>query len=169
MISPDNAYVDVYYKWKDVTDDPDFRRFESSADPTLCVGVAGGSQADGAAIIQTRCASGDHSQWFEEEGNYAGYGLLINYHSGKCVGVSGDSQTLLAPLIQVTCGYDHSQFWKKTWVGGGWTFVNYHSGMLLTVPGSLTTTPLPLCQYGDIGIPGQLYDLAPTATSLIAP
>jgi hypothetical protein len=153
----------IRYTW--VQDDGTYRQVFRVDNNNLCISVAGDSSNNGAAVVQTACNIADHSQWWAQLGNYYGYGLLRNYHSGKCIYVSGGTQTLGSPLIQEPCSDNHSMYWAKNSVGSGvWNFANYHSAMYITVPGGLMNDQLQLCQYGAIGVYYQLWGLRSPAT-----
>ena len=80
-----------------------------SLESGLVLDVAGGSTAEGAAVVQNTW-SGALSQiwWTPEFGDGA---LLVNMSSGKVVDVAGASQEDGAPLIQWTWNGGANQVW----------------------------------------------------------
>jgi Ricin-type beta-trefoil lectin domain len=133
----------------------DFRQLRD-VNAGLCLGVRNGSQASGAVLIQEACDNANHSQWWAE-GNVAGYGLLINYHSGKCAAVAGSSQVDGAALVLEPCTTNHDRLWRKTSTGSAWRFTNFHSGKVISVPASARTPGLRLQQWRDLGHPDQRW------------
>lgn len=138
--------------------DPDMRHIQTqNGSPGLCIGVAGGSQAVNAAVVQGPCASGDHSQSWAQEAVSGDYGFLINWHSGLCIDVNSSGR-----LIQATCdtGATH-MLWRKYTSGSGWEFQNDASGQVITVPGGYTIGGLQLGVYGDLHLAYQKWNLLP--------
>ncbi len=146
---------DHYYHWKWVDPDADTREIHRSG-TNLCMDVSGGSQASGAAIVQSTCNQSNHSQWWAQEGNLlGGYGLLWNYHSGKCADLNSSSLLVLQPCN----GTINSQQWSKTQYGSTWAFTNLQTGTVLSVPGGYTTLGWQLGVYTDLGVSYQRWGI----------
>jgi len=146
--------ADEVYHWKWEDPDADMREIKRS-NTSLCMDVSGGSQATGAAVVQGTCSPTNHSQWWAQEGSYDGYGLLLNYHSGKCAGLNSSNLLVLAACS----GNDHAQLWSKTQFGTVWMFTNYHTGQVLSVPGGYTTPGWQLGVYPDLGVDYQRWGI----------
>jgi hypothetical protein len=138
----------------------DFRQLRD-LNAGLCMGVWKGLQVSGAVLVQEPCRPADHSQWWSQMGNIAGYGLLANFHSGKCAAVARSSQQDGATLVLEPCTLDHDRLWRKTISGSAWTFINYHSGKAVSVPGSARTAGLRLQQWRDLGHSDQRWAILP--------
>ncbi|WP_166385920.1 RICIN domain-containing protein [Catellatospora methionotrophica] len=75
-----------HYKWKPRVYQAGAYAFEN-VNSGLCMNVAGGGSANGAAIVQFTCGSFANSQWtFNAKGS--GY-QLVGVQGGSCVNVSG--------------------------------------------------------------------------------
>ena len=77
----------------------------------LCVGVLGGSTADGAQIVQWHDDGSMNQQWrWRRRGN--GQNLLVNRGSRKVIGVTGGSTAQGTPLIQWHVDGTPNQLWR---------------------------------------------------------
>ncbi len=121
----------------------------------LCLGVADGSTASGAAIVQLPC-DGSASQTFTVTDVGGGHHRLRLAHSGKCVDIEGASTASLAPAIQWDChGGANQQFTLQ--LGGATTLVARHSGSCLDVERAATTGGAALLQYACHGGDNQRF------------
>lgn len=146
--------------WVQISTDIDnqMRQLRSQT-PGLCIGVAGGSKAAGASVVQGGCVNGDHSQAWAQIAiwPYGDYGFLINWHSGRCIDVNGSGL-----LVQSTCTtFNTNQLWRKYTSGSYWKFQNYVSGKIITVPGGYNTGGLQLDVYADVNAANQKWSILP--------
>lgn len=131
-----------------------------------CMGVAGGSQDNGAAVIQWGCA---FKQFSDQDmlirpvsDNPLEIWHTINpEHSiNKCLGVAGSSQTWGTGLVQWTCAgiYDQQYaLYQLSW--GGFEIIVRHSGQCVGVAQSSMLDGAPIVQWPCSGILDQAWDL----------
>ncbi|MFJ9931652.1 RICIN domain-containing protein [Streptomyces virginiae] len=81
----------------------------------LCVGVGGGSTAEGAAVQQQTCGTAAEQKW-KIAASGGGFAVTAQ-HSGKCLDVTGSAKTDGARIIQNTCDARGSQQWKFNTAG----------------------------------------------------
>jgi hypothetical protein len=98
-----------------------------------CMTVAGGSQSNGANILEATCLGVGHQQWrLQSVGE--GYYLIVAAHSGKCVDVAGQSPGQGIDVHQYACHAQFNQQWQRVVLTGGYSrFVARHSGRCLEV------------------------------------
>lgn len=97
---------------------------------SLCLGVQGNSQSDGAFVEQRSCSGSNNQLWgFQDMGG--GYYQIVAKSSGKCMTVQNGSQDWAALIVQWTCsGADH-QLWRLIQVGGYYQIAAKHSGQCI--------------------------------------
>jgi hypothetical protein len=84
-----------------------------------CLGVAGGSTAQGAQVVGWNCLGPSHpDQYWLYDGNITCatfYSPIFNYKSGRVVGVAGNSTAVGAAVVQFHYqGVCNNQFWAHT-------------------------------------------------------
>ncbi|GIG55818.1 hypothetical protein Lfu02_01900 [Longispora fulva] len=123
-----------------------------------CIGVQGGSQADGAAVVQywvswdNRCKQTSTTLWGWAGGYRGNSYKIVNYASGKCLDVAGGSTSAGADIVQMPCrDSGGSQLW--TWYAqtnnNGWNYgmiCNVRSTMCLFLRGESSNEGSPLEQ-----------------------
>ncbi|MEM9562989.1 MAG: RICIN domain-containing protein, partial [Actinomycetota bacterium] len=122
----------------------------------LCLGVAGGSTASGAAIGQLPC-DGSPSQTFTVTNLGGGYHRVQLAHSGKCVDIEGASTASLTPAIQWDCHGGPNQQFTVQLGAGTTTLVPRHSGLCLDIEGAVRTSGAALIQYTCTGGDNQRF------------
>ena len=80
-----------------------------------CVGVAGGSTAQGAYVVEWDCNGSTDQRWSWRStgatvGGWPVY-HLVNVKSGRCLGISGGSTAQGALAVQWTCNGNPDQSW----------------------------------------------------------
>jgi hypothetical protein len=81
-----------------------------------CLGIAGGSTAEGAKVVGWNCL-GTPDQYWETYATCSGQYILINYKSGDVLGVAGNSTAEGAPIVQWNYQSDctNNQWWYSVW------------------------------------------------------
>jgi Ricin-type beta-trefoil lectin domain-like len=69
----------------------------------MCMGIAGGSKADDAYVLQNYCNSNTSQQWYPQYVNGNGEFMLKNRNSALCLGVHGARYAQGTYLVQHTC------------------------------------------------------------------
>jgi endonuclease/exonuclease/phosphatase family metal-dependent hydrolase len=69
----------------------------------MCIGVAGNSTANAAAIVQWPCVDARNQQWYFPGEGTPSSGWIRNLNSGKCIGVAGGGTAVGTKLIQWPC------------------------------------------------------------------
>ena len=114
-----------------------------------CVGVAGGSTADQAALELQDC-SGATSQQLRLE-TAEGYYVLRVVGSDRCLAVSGASTSPGASIVQATCS-GASQQWSGADLGGGaYRITSRASGMAIDAYGAGTAGGTKIVQWPENG------------------
>jgi Ricin-type beta-trefoil lectin domain len=114
----------------------------------LCLGVAGSSKANGAALIQWDCnAVNDDQQWvwdyqYTDNGKYV-Y-VLKNLLSKKCLAVGGGSTANGAKAIQWSCNGNDEQKWK---FDSDLRLRNINSDLCLAIPDASRTQGVQAVQW----------------------
>ncbi|MCA1705425.1 MAG: RICIN domain-containing protein [Actinobacteria bacterium] len=83
-----------------------------SVESGLVLDVAGGSTADGAAVVQNTWSGALSQIWWVP--HVGGYELMVNMGSGKVLDVAGASNADGAPLMQWTWNGGLNQLWFPT-------------------------------------------------------
>ncbi|KOV61409.1 hypothetical protein ADL01_31130 [Streptomyces sp. NRRL WC-3618] len=119
--------------------------------------VSGGSNADGAAVIQWPANGKSSQQWaFQSTGD--GYHTITCVGSGKVLDVTGSSLADGARVVQATADGRASQQWQlRPQTGGVFSVVNRNSGKVLDVSGGSTADGAALIQYSDRGSTNQRW------------
>jgi hypothetical protein len=119
--------------------------------------VAGGSGADGAAVIQWTDNGATNQQWaFQSTAD--GYHTITCVRSGKVLDVAGSSTTDGARVVQATPDGRASQQWQlRPLTGGVFQVVNRNSGKVLDVSGGSTADGAALIQYANRGSTNQQW------------
>ncbi|WP_167858530.1 RICIN domain-containing protein [Methylobacterium nonmethylotrophicum] len=132
----------------------------------LCLAVAAGNRADGAAITQQPCTGGDEQIW-DTKPQRSGV-AYVNRMSGKCLNVSGLTNALTQAGTQVfqwTCAGAANDTWTaqaQTW-GSGYRLVAEVSGMCLNVNGAFTSVGAGTIQWPCVGAVNETFSSAPAA------
>jgi endoglucanase len=77
----------------------------------MCLGVAGGSPYEGAAIYGWTCNGAANQYWntiLEDSGEYL---MIYNYNSGMSLGIAGKSTLNGAAVVQWPYGGAANQLW----------------------------------------------------------
>lgn len=124
-----------------------------------CVDVAGGSSADGAALVQYACNGADNQDW-RLQPTWGGYYQIVSSSSGKCIDLADESTANGARIIQWPCNGQDNQQWQLREVAGGHVeIVSRYSGKCLDVDGSSTADAAPLLQWDCWGGANQQWSL----------
>ncbi len=126
-----------------------------SAASNKCLDLAGGSKADGAAVIQYDCHQGPNQQWTLETSG--GQVRVVSRLSGKCLGggVAG------AAITQAACAGAPDQSWSRTNAAGGFVLRNVASGLCLDLPGASAANGVHPANWACNGAANQTWRLAP--------
>jgi hypothetical protein len=119
-----------------------------SVSDNLCAGVAGGSTAKGAPVVQMNCDGAPDTAWtFEPLGN--GYYHVRLQSSGQCLNVYGNSRAIGTPLIQWNCESVsvYNDQWSIVVIGGNSHLVSHSSGLCMNVPGVSTAVGKQFIQW----------------------
>ncbi|ROP42509.1 RICIN domain-containing protein [Saccharothrix texasensis] len=101
-----------------------------------CLDIANASGADGAALMQYPCGSGQNQQ-FRLQSAGGSYYQVIARHSGKCLDVSDAATADGAAVVQWSCNTGQNQQWSLVDAGSGYSrLVARHSGKCLDLPSS---------------------------------
>ncbi|MEW2118808.1 family 43 glycosylhydrolase [Streptomyces sp. NPDC005474] len=121
------------------------------------IDVSGGSNADGAAVIQWSATGKSSQQWaFQSTGD--GYHTITCVGSGKVLDVAGSSLADAARVVQTTADGRASQQWQlRPQTGGVFSVVNRNSGKVLDVNAGSTADGAVLIQYSDRGSTNQRW------------
>jgi hypothetical protein len=136
-----------------------------------CMDVLGGSQSNGARVVQSDCHLGTNQQWqFTDMGG--GYYKLAAVHSGKCLDVLGASTADGAALVQSNCHNGTNQ--QFTFLQGGSMsgFHNVrarHSGRALDVQGGSQASGAYVLQFQPHEGENQQWRIEPVPTAPISP
>ncbi|MEU1101605.1 family 43 glycosylhydrolase [Streptomyces tibetensis] len=119
--------------------------------------VAGGSGADGAAVLQWTGNGAPNQQWaFQSAAD--GYHTIMCVRSGKVLDVAGSSTADGARVVQATPDGRASQQWQLRHLSGGvFQVVNRNSGKVLDVNSGSTADGAALIQYADRGSTNQQW------------
>jgi hypothetical protein len=119
-----------------------------------CLEVKAASQANNAAVQQSRCTGGASQRWIpvpQDDGTYQ----LVAQHSGKCLNVPGVSTADSVAVEQYTCvAGAANEKWTPKLVPGTrdqYTLVALHSGKCLNVKGASTADAAVVQQYRCTG------------------
>jgi Ricin-type beta-trefoil lectin domain len=143
----------------------------------LCMGVAGGSGAVGASVVQFKCLShkdqGWHLPWKPGTSlrNLSGEeGFITNYGAAKrCLGTLNGATANLTPVILRACkAANTDQIWLPVSAAawghpGGWVLENSKAGLgsCLGVRSGSTAGSAPLVVYTCNGHPDQVWYYGP--------
>jgi ricin-type beta-trefoil lectin protein len=86
-------------------------RRASDSRKVACLGVSGGSTADGAQLVVWECDGSDNQQWRTEGSPACGGHILVNKGSGRLISVEGASGSQGAPIILWHWGGTPDQTW----------------------------------------------------------
>lgn len=112
----------------------------------LCLGIAGGSKNNGAALLQQAC-TGSPSQRFRVERSGDAF-RLVNQNSGRCLDVAGASVERGAAIMQYTCHGGENQQWRVTEPSTNvLVMVAKHSGLALDIGGASRAEGAPAIQW----------------------
>ena len=112
-----------------------------------CVGVAGGSTADQAALELQDCINSATQQLRLETAD--GYYVLRVVGSDRCLTVSGASTSAGAAIVQATCIGATSQEWSGADVGGAYRITSRSSGMAVDAYGAGTASGTRIIQWPE--------------------
>jgi hypothetical protein len=80
-----------------------------------CIGVNGGSTANGAQVIEWDCNGNADQRWFWRATGTTQFGWpvynLVNDKSGRCMGINGGSTAQGAVAVQWDCNGNNDQHW----------------------------------------------------------
>lgn len=108
--------------------------------------VAGGSTADGAAIVQQSDTGAASQRWRTVQSG--AYVQIVNVGSGRALDVPGFSTTQGTRLVQWTANAGANQQWTLgPPADGHHTLTNRHSGQLADVSGGSTAEGAPVVQW----------------------
>ncbi len=127
--------------------------------------VYGGSQDNGAKVIQWPYGGGANQQW-QFKSSSDGYYTITARHSQKNANVEGGSQNNGAPIIQwpATPGATNEQ-WCLNPVGSGYyNIIARHSQKTIDVPGASQTNGTQVIQWPNTNSANQQWFIAPVAT-----
>lgn len=114
----------------------------------MCLGVAGGSDEEGAPLVQTECDQGDDQKFWMTPGGDDNYQMRPG-HSGMCIEVEDGSDDDGAPVVQSECEEgDDQKFWMEPTDGhGGYYRIHpEHSDKCLEVDGDSDEDGAPVVQ-----------------------
>jgi V8-like Glu-specific endopeptidase len=137
----------------------------------LCIGVPGGSTAEGAHLAQYFCdgrkQTDDNQYWQLQKRARARFYQIVNGKSGKCIGVRGGSAASGAQIVLDSCDAapdaPHSQVWEFDYrdSDGKIRLKNSWSGMCIGVDEESTSMGRGLYQYPCDGGADQGWDFIP--------
>jgi hypothetical protein len=137
----------------------------------LCIGVPGGSTAEGAHLAQYFCdgrkLTDDNQYWQLQKRARARFYQIVNGKSGKCIGVRGGSAASGAQIVLDSCDADvyapHSQVWEFDYSDsdGKIRLKNSWSGMCIGVDDESSKMGKGLYQYPCDGGADQGWDFIP--------
>jgi hypothetical protein len=138
-----------------MSDPPDFSgtyEIENEASG-LALTISGGSNSNGAGVVQEAYTSGPHEFWTFVPTS-GGYYHIINNASGLALNVSGNNTQAFqqgASIIQWTAqtigGEDNDEWMPVLNSDGSYTFYNLNSEMVLDNPGGSTAAGTPYDQW----------------------
>lgn len=114
-----------------------------------CIAPAGGSSANGTAVIQTSCNHSRVQDWLPMR-NADGTIQLVNRQNGKCLEVYNSSTDNNAPVVQWDCNGNNNQRWSEAdrTLPGDISWLNRNSMMCLATTDNSTAEGAPLAQRG---------------------
>lgn len=134
-----------------------------NANAGLCLGVKGGSAANGALLQSQNCSGSSFQQWKIVKDS-SGYFQVINMGSGKCMDVTGGSTTNGTNMQQWGCSGADNQKWNISDQGNGqFAFISKYSGLALDVYESSVANGARIVQWGWWAGTNQKWSL-PNAT-----
>ncbi|MET9607857.1 RICIN domain-containing protein [Streptomyces sp. NPDC006512] len=113
----------------------------------LCLKVKGGSNDNGAAVVQSECGTASEGLWKAEATDGGTFIQLRNANSGRCLDISGGVAYQGAKVIQYDCNGGLNQKWWDTdgidgnigyWISGT-TPTGAPTWMCLDMPGASTS------------------------------
>ncbi|MFI9646549.1 RICIN domain-containing protein [Streptomyces sp. NPDC052040] len=107
-----------------------------AAYPGQVANVEGGSQQNGAPVIQYPWTGKPNERW-EADAMGNGYYRFRSLSSGKCLNVEGGGTADNTRVIQYTCGTAANELWKFVPKGIGYQLVVKSSGKCLNVRGGV--------------------------------
>jgi hypothetical protein len=122
----------------------------------MCLDVQGGSQLDGARLIQWGC-NNQANQRFNLVATDSGYFKIIGQGSGKCVDVKDGGTADFTPVQQWGCHVNayHQQFLVRPTGDGYYNIVPRHvTGKCLDILGFSPSAGTPLILHGCRGAGG---------------
>jgi hypothetical protein len=122
--------------------------------------VAGGSTAEGAAVVQLTYSAVPANEWsFVSLGS--GYYRVMNRLSGKALAVQGGSTASSIPIVQYTYGgAATNDEWMLTDLGTGYyTFLNRNSGKAMDVKSGSTAENAVVQQSTPSGVNQQQFQM----------
>ncbi|WP_139274787.1 RICIN domain-containing protein [Rhizobium sp. NFR03] len=145
-----------------------------AAHSNLCLSVQGGSNADGAQIVQETCTGAPIQQWTWNAVN-GGY-TLVNKQTNKCLDDYGFNKNDGAKLNQWTCLANDAQIWRPTQTNRGLTMTVKASNKCLDVLGASLANGATVTQWACNGQANQAWLTGPrskipdngTTASLVA-
>lgn len=123
------------------------------------LGVAGGSTADGAHIVQQTDTGAAGQRW--RMVTAGGYTQIVNVNSGKALDVPGFSTTQGTQLVQWAINNGTNQQWSLGTPAPGYnTLTNRNSGMLADVSGGSTADDAAVIQWPSNGGTNQHWQIS---------
>ncbi|MFI1014290.1 RICIN domain-containing protein [Streptomyces sp. NPDC020965] len=107
-----------------------------ASDPSQVANVRGGSNENGAPIIQWRYTNAANERW-EPEAAGGGHFRFKSLDSGKCLNVRGGGNENGAQIIQWPCGSAANEQWRFVRKGIGYQIVARSSAKCLNVAGGV--------------------------------
>jgi hypothetical protein len=83
----------------------------SPSNQYACLGVSGGSTAQGAQLVVWQCDGSRNQKWSAQGSSACGGHILVNQGSGQLISVEGGSTSNGAPVIQWPHGSTPDQTW----------------------------------------------------------
>ncbi|MBB3999261.1 RICIN domain-containing protein [Aureimonas pseudogalii] len=112
----------------------------------LCLSIKGGSQGDGAELVQETCRSGASIQNWSWRAANGGF-MLVNGQSNKCVDVYQSKTEDGAKLVQWPCWGGDNQVWKPVQTTSGLSLVSKATNKCLDVSNVSTASGAQVWQW----------------------
>ena len=123
----------------------------------MVLGVSGGSQANGAQLIQWADTGAEDQAWHVT--TTSGLTKFGNRNSGQVIGIYQGSTTEGADAVQWLDTGATNQEWTLEATGSYYKILNSNSGMVLGVNGGSTTEGASIVQWDDTGTLDQQWSL----------
>jgi hypothetical protein len=126
-----------------------------------CLGVNGGSMANGAKVVQYTCNGAADQEWYTIPlGDGGHYQVRNGANSSKCLAVPGGSFAQNTQLVIWDCGVGSlDQYWTGALTAQYDCFAlfNYNSGLVVGVSGAALTNTAPVVQFAWLTHPDQIW------------